>query len=136
MRSCRSEVSARAGTAVPLVALAALLGACAGVGLHTDYDHLSGYSRVIYPVHFDRAWEAALATLEAQGVRIVNRHRLTGEGKIRGLRQDQQPVFAELVVRGPSDTKVSIRVGESADRQGAEALQRALAAHLGMTLPF
>ena len=104
--------------------LALLLTGCpfvigAGMGVGT-YRVIQGDLARLYRASYDRAWEAALTTLEEMEMTVVDQQRGETKGKIQAKRFDDSPVRLTLRQKALDVTELRVRVGPVGDRQKGE----------------
>ena len=94
-----------------------LLGAGAGVG---TYYMVQGDLARLYRTSYDRAWDAALITLEEMEMRVVKETREEMEGTIEAKRFDGSPVRLVLKRKALDVTQLRVRIGPIGSRGKAE----------------
>lgn len=114
----------RFGRKILLALLALLLTGCpfvigAGMSVGT-YRVIQGDLARLYRASYDRAWDAALVTLEEMEMTVVGEERGETEGKIQAERFDESPVRLFLKQKALDVTQVRVRIGPVGDRKKAE----------------
>lgn len=114
----------RAGKSVLLAILSLFLAGCAflaagGMGVGT-YAIVRGDLARLYGVDSDRAWEAALLTLEEMEMTVVDKTKGERSGKIVAKRFDESPVRIIVTQKAPDVTQLRVRIGPVGDRAEAE----------------
>ncbi len=95
-----------------LAGCAFLAGAGMGVG---TYHVIKGDVSRLYEASYDRAWEAALSTLEEMEMTIVKETKGETGGKIEAKRFDGSPVRVTLKSKALEVTQLLVRVGPVGD---------------------
>lgn len=95
----------------------ALIGAGIGVG---TYRIIQGDLSRLYKTSYDRAWDAALMTLEEMGMTLVEETRGETEGKIEAKRFDGSPVRVIIKSKALDVTQLRVRIGPVGDRAKGE----------------
>jgi len=114
----------RVGKSVLLSILSLFLAGCAfllGAGMAVGTYHIvQGDLARLYGVDYDRAWEAALLTLEEMEMTVVDKTKGERSGKIVAKRFDESPVRITVTQKAPDVTQLRVRIGPVGDRGEAE----------------
>lgn len=100
-----------------LVGCPLLIGAGMSVG---TYHVVKGDLSRLYRTNYDRAWEAALLTLEEMKMTVTEKTREETVGKIEAKRFDGSPVRVIIKRKALDVTQLLVRIGSVGDRAKAE----------------
>ncbi|MBW2123461.1 MAG: DUF3568 family protein, partial [Deltaproteobacteria bacterium] len=84
----------------------------------------------MYRAGYDRAWQAALRTLEDMEMRVVDQTRGETEGKIEAKRFNGAPVRVILKSKALDLTQIRVRIGAVGDRGEGEIFHERLRKNL------
>ncbi|MFB3925654.1 MAG: DUF3568 family protein [Syntrophales bacterium] len=85
----------------------------------------------MYPVTFDRVWNAAIVTLDDLDMAIVSVQKIAG-GVINALTSDRKPVQIVIQSVGPGNTQIGIRIGAEGDERTSRMINDQIASRLGI----
>jgi uncharacterized lipoprotein len=94
-----------------------LLGAGMTAG---TYHVIQGDLTRLYRAGYDRAWDAAVLTLEQMEMKVVKETRGDAKGKIEAKRYDGTPIRLMIKQKALDVTELRVRIGSVGDRAKAE----------------
>lgn len=101
-------------------------GAGAATGV-VGYKYYKGALTVIFEAPLMKTFDATLATLKNQAVRVESTDRDLTSAKILARRSDKKPVTVSLSYRSANETEVVIRVGHLGNKYESEVLKDEIA---------
>jgi len=96
-------------------------GAAAAVGAGT-YSYIKGDLKRNYDAPIDKAWQAAVQSVEELKMTVESKQQDAFTGVIKGSMADGKSFTINLKRLGETSTEIGIRIGTFGDRQKSEAI--------------